>query len=478
MISVPFVGPSYEIESINVDAQRCINLYPIIVDNQDPKTKFYLRRSPGLKLFTTLNGPQSVRGLYKSSIGRFFGVCGNLLNEILADGTVNTIGTLSTGETPASSTAVTMSDNGLQLIVVDGQAGYVFDFATNTFSTITDAGFPNGTTHIDFLDGFFICNVTGTGKFQWSDLDDGLSWPALNFATAEGSPDTLEALIVSGRRIWLLGSQSYEAWYNAGPPSTFLRFEGSFKNIGIAAKYSLARMNDINFWLGSNDQGHGQVWLVKGFDPQKVSTRAIDFAIQGYEKIDDAIGFCYQQEGSSFYQLSFPTANKTWVYDMSTSLWHEKSYRQPITGDAERHRAGTQAFFNGTNYVGDHLDGKLYELDLKTYSDNGDMMILNRRSPHYWNNLDRVYYAKFELDIETGVGLSTGQGSDPKITLTNSNDGGHNFGVEQIRKLGKQGNYRTRVIWNRQGASRDRVVDVTISDPIPVTILNAFVGLA
>ena len=248
-------------------------------------------------------------------------------------------------------------------------------------------------------------------------------------------------------------------------------------NVGIAAKYSLARMDKMIFWLGANDQGHGQVFRTEGFESLKVSTDAIDEAIQSYTTISDAEGFCYQQDGNKFYQLTFPLENKTWVYDMVVGQWHERSHRDATTGAAEAHRARGQAFAFGKVYVGDKLDGKLYSYDKETYTDNGAIIKCTRVTPPFWNALDRLFFTRFQLDMETGVGLSTGQGSDPQIMLENSNDGGHTYGTGEERSIGKLGEYRHRVEWTRQGSSRDRVVRITCSEPVPLTFLSAHIEL-
>ena len=473
---MPFVGQAYSLKSVNVDAQRCVNLYPDPVQGGNSKSDVVLKNTAGLTLKATLNGTRSVRGLYQTSTSRFFGICGAVLNEILPDHTVINHGSISTGIAAGTDTTVGMVDNGAELIIVDGTNGWIFDLNTDTLTVISDTDFPQNATHVTYLDGYFIVNKPETGRFYWSDVDDGFTWNSLNFATSEGSPDNLISLVELGRNLWLMGSHTYEVFYNTGDSSdTFLRIEGTKTDIGIGAKYSLAKMDESIYWLGANDAGHGQIWMNQGYEPIKISTNAIDEVIQSYSIITNATAFCYQQDGNKFYQISFPTPQKTWVYDLTTRMWHEKSYRNPTTGAEEAHRAQSQAFFNGNIYVGDRANGKLYTYDLDVYTDNGDIILRNRTSPHYWGNLERVFYSSFQVDMETGVGLSTGQGSDPVMLLESSNDGGHTFGTGRTAEIGKQGAYRTRLKWNRLGASRDRIFRLTTSDAIPITILNAHI---
>ena len=71
--------------------------------------------------------------------------------------------------------------------------------------------------------------------------------------------------------------------------------------------------------------------------------------------------------------------------------------------------------------------------------------------------------------------MTSGQGDDPQVMLQMSNDGGHSYGSENWRGAGKLGEYKKRLIWNRLGASRDRVFRIKVTDPVKWVILGAFV---
>lgn len=470
MIPIPFCGPAYESDSLNINAQTCKNLYPEI-NQSDSKSVVALKATPGLKLWVTLTGGGAIRGLYTASNNRFFAVCGNTLSEVTSDGTITVRGTISTLEG-----IVRMSDNGIDLIVVDGAGdqGWTLTLADNTFAQITDSSYPGG-SHVSFLNQRYIINKPGTQQFYWSDLADGTTWDASNVASAEGTPDQVNSLITLGSELWVFGPQSYEVFYDTG--TTFARIQGSHNDIGCVAPDSLARSDTSVFWLGGDDSGWGKVFINQGYRPLRVSNHAIEQTIQRYSKIDDAIGYCYQQLGHDFYVLNFPTANTTWVYDMTTNMWHERNYTDSNDNQL-MHRGIVQDFFNGEVYVGDWLSGNIYELDPDTYTDNGDEIHRERACPHIWNNLDRAYYRTLQVDVEAGVGLSgDGQGSNPQVMLDWSNDAGHVFGNEQFMSIGKLGEYKIRAKRNRLGSSRDRVFRIKMTDPVKWVVLGAYVEL-
>lgn len=467
---IPFVGPAYTIDSLNINAQRCLNWYPE-VDATDSKSVTSLKPRPGLKPFAELTGTGAMRSLYTASNGRFFGVRGGSVSEIYDSGASLVVGSLT-----STTGIVRMTDNGFEMIIVDGSAGlgYLFNFAANAFTQIVDAGYPGG-SHVAFIDQYFIVNKPGTQQYQWCALGDGSSWPGLNITSSEGSPDYITSLIALGGELWPFGPQSYEAHYNTGlSRGTFARIQGSNQGVGNIAPNSLAKNNTNIFWIGGDDGGHGRVYTNEGYRPRAISTHAIEQAIQRYAKIDDAIGYCYQKLGHDFYVLSFPTPSVTWVYDYSTGMWHEESWTD-TDNNSYMVRGIVQDFSNGKNYVGDWRSGNVFEVDPDTYTDNGDLIHRERTSPHIWNNLERTYYGSFQVDLEAGVGLVSGQGEDPQIMLQISRDGGHTYGSEQWRSAGKLGEYARRVKWNRLGSDRDRIWKVKCTDPVKWVILGAYI---
>lgn len=476
-MQIDFIGAAYTSRSKSIDCQECINLYPEIEQNNS-KNVAALIGTPGLKPFYTPSVVGINRGLYKTSTNRLVQVVGNTVLEIGVSGTlVRTLGHLET-----VSGIVGMVDNGIELIIVDGKYGYIVNLNTNTTTRITEEGFPSNPSHVIFKDGYFIVNSLGTLKFYYStsfyvpDALDGSHWNALNFFTAEGSPDNIVALSTLNNEIWCFGDQTVEVFYNTGDPDyLFSRVGSAFLNIGTVARYSVATNGNAIFWLGSDAQGDGIVWMSTSYQPQRVTTHAIEYLIKKLDYVSDAIGYTYQQDGHSFYVLNFPTSDKTIVYDMTTGLWHTRTSYDNVTNTENRHRASVHAFFNGKNIVGDYKSGKLFELDFDTYTDDGNYIIRTRSAPHIHNDMKRVYYKSFEVDMEKGVGLTSGLGQDPYATLQWSNDGGYNWSTEIQASIGKKGERLSSVKWRRLGAARDRVFRFRYSFPTKCILINAHI---
>mgnify|MGYP003337856141 FL=1 len=207
------------------------------------------------------------------------------------------------------------------------------------------------------------------------------------------------------------------------------------------------------------------------------SDLAVEWQIQQYGNLSDAIGYTYQQDGHSFYVLIFPSANTTWVYDVATQAWHERAGWN--NGSWTRHRSNCQVFFDNKVIVGDYEDGRIYAFDLDYYKDDDAIQRWYRTwraLPTGQNNLKRTAQHSLQLDCETGVGLNTGQGDDPQVMLRWSDDGGHTWSYEHWKSMGKIGQYGFRTIWRRLGMTtkiRDRVYELSMTDPVKIAIMGA-----
>lgn len=462
----PFVGPSYSARVKNLDAQQCINLYPEM-GGPTSKNVAALIGTPGLQLWLTLAGG-GIRGTLRATQALSVVVAGPNVYTVTSAGVATLRGTVTPGTTPVS-----MASNGNVVMIVTGPSGYALNLATYALTQIISTAF-QGADRVDFVDGYFVFNKPGTGQFQITqlystDIDD------LDFATAEGAPDLLVSLIVDHREVWLFGETSTEVYFNSGNADfPFERIQGAFIEQGCAAKYSVAKMDNRVFWLSADDRGKGMVMSAAGYQPQRISDHALEYAIGQMSAITDAVAYTYQQEGHSFYVLSFPAANQTWVFDASTNQWHQRAYRDPTTAALQRHRSNCQMAFIGENIVGDWENGNLYKMKLDYYTDNGAAIPRIRACPHL-SDPDYRYQIHDELrvDMRTGVGLTSGQGSDPKAMLQWSDDGGYTWSNELWASIGKIGEYQARVNWRRLGRSRDRVYKITVTDPVPVAFVGA-----
>jgi hypothetical protein len=337
----------------------------------------------------------------------------------------------------------------------------------------TDGAFEGGGT-VDISDNYFVYNKPQSQLWAASDLLSPITDP-LSFASKDGSPDDLVAIIVDRREVYLLGEMSSEAWLDVGSvPFPFQRIQGSSTQQGIAAAYSCARVGNSFAYVSKNNRGEATIVQMNGYIPQRISTHAVETTLVGQD-VSDAIAWTYQLEGHETYVVTFPsigTNGLTWAYDITTGLWHKWLYTNN-QNEYERHRGNCCAFFNQQVLLGDYENGKLYRLSLSQYTDDGQLIRRLRRCPHITTDLQRQYFAELQIQFQPGVGLPVGQGQDPQAMLRWSDDGGFTWSNENWVTIGKQGQYFTRAMWRRLGFARDRIFEVVVTDPIKAVIVSA-----
>ena len=494
MIPVKFIGPAYTMDSLDISAQKCVNMYLEAYLDSGAKVQMSLRPTHGLLSFASLNGAQQIRGLYLASTGAFFAVMGTQVQTVSTAGTPTNQFNLSTGSAPGSATIVRFADTAASanrttvnsgetaLLIADGTTNaYTYNISTDVATQITDSAYPGG-SFCGILDGYYIVNKPDTLFAYYSDLEEPTSWNTTQTLTKESTTDNINGLIVNDGKVWLFGTLGYEIHRHTGQSTNrFLRIAGTSREIGLHAPDSLKSDGTSVYWVGGSATGFGKIYRSQGFEAVPISTIPMERAIHGYSTTTDAEGLTFQQDGHSFYQVTFPSENKTWVYDASVSailgqpVWHEKLYRNPNTSVDERHRARVAAFFNNKNYFGDWATNDVYSAEQTTYTDNTQTIIRNRTSPTTWNARERIFYKTFELDIERGVGLATGQGSAPLVMIRWSDDSGHTWSNKYQMDVGAIGEYGPRVKRERLGQARERVWEITYSEPTKFNLMGAFV---
>lgn len=459
MAAVPFATQAYTSRSLPLMAQRCLNLYAEQAP-ADAKSPIFLVGAPGLDAFAD-TGEAAIRGTAVFR-GALYAAAGTSLYRVTAVGGASAVGAL-----PGSGD-VFMAASDDELLVLVGSAAFVWDGATLT--QVTSAGYLGGSS-VDYVDGYFVFTKTGTPQFFISGLNDGLAYDALDFASADGGPDNLVRVLVDHREVWLFGELTTEVWFNTGADFPFERHPSGFMEKGIAGKYAVAKIDNTVFWLGHDRM----VYRASGFQPQRVSTHAIERILEDADDLSDARMFAYAMDGHSFVVLTLPSADPedespgmTFVFDAATGLWHQRaSYQLGFW------RPWFYEHCYGTHLVGDSQSGKIFELDLDTFTDDGDPILWEAAAAPLHANGAKVNTGILELELETGVGLTTGQGSDPQIMLDWSDDGGRTFGAERWRSMGKIGEYKRRVRWTRLGSFRSRIYRIRGSDPVKRIVIGA-----
>lgn len=468
-----FANGFYSSQNPGADCELCVNFYPENMESKGAKCETVLYPCPGFTQFATLS-PGPIRGMFAQN-GLTIVVSG--FNVYLLDslGASTLIGTVAVNENPAIITS--NGDGGGQFFITSGDTGYSYDRNTTTFaSQIT------GATTCDFLDGYIVVLDANTSTMKVSALNDATTWDPTQIAQRTQGGDQWVAMKIINSDIWLMGSQTSEAWYNQGTfPFPFGPRQGAFIQQGSASAFSLASLNSTLLWLSQNAQGSTMIQRLDGYAPVRLSTHALEFAMQGYARVNDAVAFVYQEQGHTFYVLNFPTAEATWVYDAATNVWHQRGYWDANKTSFQAYRP---QFFCHTaenlNLVGDRLTGMVYLMSINTATevDGAGIRRLRRfRAPYTGEKY--AFYSDLYIDMETGTALSTGQGSDPQMMLSWSKDQGHSFSSEIWASAGERGDYLARMMFRgRLGRARGNMVyDLIVSDPVPWRLNQAFIDV-
>lgn len=418
--------------------------------------------SPGLKLFQTV-GEGPIRGMHQA--GNFgWVVSGNTLYRIGRTGIF-----VANGTVPGTA-RVHMEHNDTQLVVMHESGWLVVNYTT--FGTAVPSGAP--TTAQGTYQDSYIVFPNANGTYGWTAIGNATSLDALNFASAEAQPDPIVAVLSDHREVWLFGDTTTEVAQTSGDADlVFTRT--AILEYGCVAKYSPAKSDETIFWLGRNENGQGTVFRAEGYSPSRISTHALESAMDGYGDLSEAWGYCYQQNGHTLYVLTFP-GYATWAFDASCQRWTQLTYMAPSTGERQQHRANAYMFYGGMHLVGDHESGKIYQLDLDTFTDNGDYIERERAVACIENENRWLRHERFELMAEMGVGLdgdTTAPGANPKWLLDWSDDGCRTWSNARELSIGRLGQYRLRAFARRLGLSRNRVYRVRTSEPVKLSIYGA-----
>ena len=379
----------------------------------------------------------------------------------------------------------------------------------------TDGAF-SGANTVDIIDNYFVYNNPTTQQWGASDLLSPIS-PNTSYSLKDGAPDKLVSLIVDHREVYLMGEISSEVWTDVGTvPFPFQRIPGTSTQHGIAAPFSISRLGNSFAYVSRNSRGQSQIMQMQGYIPQRISTHAVENTLAN-QYVADAISWTYQLEGHEVFVVTFPSLQLTWAYDATTQMWHKWLYTTN-QGTYQRHRGNCCALFQGLVIVGDYQNGKLYELDKTNYTDDGQNIRRLRRAPHLVTELQRQYFDELQIQFQPGVGttgtstviqvnnentvylgdtytiaasatftiepektyiLATQQPviltttDNPQAMLRWSNDGGSTWSNEYWTSVGQLGKYRNRAIWRRLGQARDRIFEVSVTDPVNFVIISA-----
>ena len=467
MKPIPLFGFGVTAESALMTSQRRVNvLYEIKQDGD--KAQIVIRGTPGTTLFidlSTANG--AVRGLHNFiSRNLLFAVVGNILYEITLAGTATNRGSITAG-----TNFVAMEDNGTQLLILDGTKGWIYNANTHVLTQIADPNFPQTAKSVAYDSNFFLVDDTAVnpGQFRKSASFDGTTWPATDLGIFSSSSNSLVRVYALGGAVILFGSLNIEFWQIVGGAGfPYSPIKSSASPYGLAARWSIAPIEDTIGFLGQNQQGHVSIFKLQGYIPIRISTQDIDTIINDFSTVSDAVSIGYVNDGHVVYQITFPTARRSFIFDQTTQMWGEVQTGVGITG---RHFCNLGVGFGSQFYCGDATVGKIYQLNSESFTDNGMTIPRLLQTRHVFVDYNIIGIDELFLDIETGIGLQSGQGSTPQLMLQVSKDNGRTFGTERWVSFGAVGQYLDhRAIWRRFGTGRDFVFRWQMTDPVKFVV--------
>lgn len=485
MSRIPLTGRAYVERSVIANAQETINLYGE-VNTDDPAAPVQVTYypTPGTESFATLDEVDQAenRCTYRTSIGTAYSVIGSKVYSVQTSGALVFVGNIA--DRPSQ---VIMADNGLALVLVDGDQGWAIDLATNDFGEIIDASF-YGADFVVFLDTFFVFNRPDINQFyislstvDFAMLTGGTAFDPLDIAAKSGSADPIVAILTYQKQLWLIGALTTEIWIGTGAADFYFQLvQGAYIDHGCIAPFTASNTDVIGIWLMQDKAGKNMVVKTNGYGVEDIGTPFLTNEFNSYVDTSDAIGFFFQQDDHAFYVLIFPTANKTWLYELKTKQWNRWGWLNIQTGALERHRANCGMYFNNQNMVGDWETGKIYLLKSNVYTDASDdpdeptpIRRVKTFSHMVGPEFERCVYMNFDADMEVGT-----QSPDieiaPDVLLDWSDNRGVSYGFPVPQSMGKGGEYQTTISWNRLGYARDRIFRLTWSAAIKTALNGGF----
>lgn len=466
MAVVNIIGPSYTNRSTFNSNRELQNWY--LEKETNGRYEWILQPTPGSTSFAQTTLGSEIRALinYNETL---YGVAGAVFFRCSSAGVFTSLGVIPNVPTPPPRVNIKAIKD--QIMIVDGTKGYTYTISTNTFAEITDVDFPDGAKTIAVSYGRFVVEQPNSEKFWWSGLRDGQVWDSLAFASAENQTDDLVAVYATGQFLFLCGRFTTELWQNVGGDVVFSPVSGTFIDHGIIAPQSIVQTDNSLFWVAQNRYGQGVICQSFDTEIKIISTSAIAYELSQYSTLADAFGYTFQMLGQQFVIFTFPTANVTWMYNPENGHWNRWSSRYfNIDG---RHFSNCYAHCYGKHLVGDFRSGTIFELSNTVYTDGGDRIRRLLRFPFPVEENKRTTIYNFQVDSERGVGLSSGQGSEPEIVFRFSKNGGHTWGNERKRTLGPQGDFAKKAIWITVGQGEIPYGELVVSDPVYCPIYGA-----
>jgi hypothetical protein len=458
----------YEADSYGDARKWCVNLYAE-KNPTDPQRPMRLVTTPGSVIVdngTTLGGIP--RGLFQAD-----GFASGKL--VVPDSTTIRLYDTAAGTWSALTGSITGSDR-VKAAFGEVEAAFLANGALfvsdgSSVAAVTDADF--ATLLSDHSEAAFSSVVTigqrmvftYGSRFGYSAALDFDNTTTLNYYTAENAPDGIVAAAVLGDMLWIFGTQTIEPWVQTGDnDDPFRPLTAQVVRRGCMARDTIVQLDNSLFFIAEDRT----VRRLDGLTPTILNADDA-WVTRHLEGVSASDVVCSKMEtdAHSFYIINTPTA--CIVYDVATGQWHKRE-----TYDEDTWEWAHIVRKDATFYAASRLYSTLVKLSRSYRSDRmADAStfgteIVRKFSAHLPVMQGRPAMSCIRLDGMKGVGLNSGQGIAPVVSLTISNDNGNTFGGGRDRSLGAIGEYDARTIWNQCGRAKPEqtVLLFSISDPV------------
>jgi len=481
-IEIPIPLGFYKSASPAVSSQNCINWIPTVVEGESPSARALMQPS-GLTLITN-TGFGTCRGVIKSASKPYF-VCGTSLVSVNENLSTTTHGTIPGTDRVIMATSGNQIDasNVIVIVTPDTGAGFVFDVDSNTITKINSANYQPSSSVVYYRGFYSFVALDGKQVFT-SNLNQPLVYDALDTSTSDADPDGLVSQILDHDELTVLSENSSEVFVLSTGSATnfpFTRVSGAFTQKGVRSKYGIVKFDNTYLFIGGGDGELASIWRQSsGSSAVKISTDAIDNAIQKFSKAEISKAFCfsYSKRGQFLAVFTFNSEtlpSRTFVYNgtasglSGSSVWFEA--QSGISANSWRVNAVTDAY--GKLLVGDATSGNIGYLDDTVFTEYGQEVLRQATTRLFDADGVSIFSGELEATLDAGVGLTIGQGSDPTIRMSFSDDNGNTFTPEFSRSIGKIGEYGHETVWHRQGRfPRTRMMRFSITDPVEANLVR------
>lgn len=452
-VPLSLIGATSENRSHQASNQLTKNWYPESLQKGGGVAGAIFLPWFGSQAFGTSTGNLD-RGVHKWN-NTMFHVVNTTLYSVDNTGVYTSIGTIAGTDRCIFENSIVGSAD---LMVIAGGVGsyvYTWDGTTLTQSSLQDR------RAVTYLNSKCIYDKTG------QDFDVSGAGGATTIASsgsAESSPDNLLRPYAFKQWVYMFGTESLEPFYDNGASSgvPLSRIDNAIMPKGLGGFYTVAHTDRALYFLADDSNVYQviQSQLTKISEPDMVSS----IKDKNY---DTATGYTLTLDGKDYYVLRF-TSGLTWVYDEKLGEWFNIS-----TGTDDGPYFAQSYLYIYDKHIGvDQTTANPKEMSLSLYTDSGDEIQRTRVTVPFTSQSmgmplgKRLKMKGIVFTMQTGTGIVSGQGSDPKIMVSYSLDGGETWSTERWVPFGKMGKYLLKVKYDEIVSFQEISFKIEISDPV------------